>query len=317
MPVNPWAEHGWATEPGTIDDLLDDAGLIGFPANQRLIHEWVQLGLLDHPERRTRGESGGSDKAIWPRNQRSLFRLLISKRHEVRTIPPLCQLVVAMWLWFGEGYVPVRQARRAFETWAAKTTRVSWTTAKRQAREILAQFETPGASREARERLVDVVALGAFNGSVDPDALMEAVTLVYDPRGRGSNLDRLQSPEDFVHVVAARCRGLQRVRAGVSDQELRDARNIYDAGRAGWDQMRPFLQQAVHDPRDASLVADESVQDKFDHACPTLLMILGMGTNGGDAVGPTPPKAAEASKRQAAKNAAAHRKPKKPSKRHR
>jgi hypothetical protein len=317
MSVDDSGTQPWTSEPGTIDDLLADAASVGFPANQRLIHEWVQLGLLDHPQRRTRGESGGSDKAVWPWTQRNLFRLLISKRNEVRTIPPLCQLVVAMWLWFGEGYVPVPQARRAFETWATKTTKISWTTARRQAKEILAQFETPGASREARERLVDVVALGAFNGMVDPDALMEAVTRVYDPRGRGPRLDRLLTPEDFVHMVAARCRGLQRVRAGVSDQELRDARNIYEAGRMGWDQVRPLFQQALQDPRDASLVADESIQDKFNHACPTLLMILGMGTDGGDPSRPTPPAGASVATRQVARNATAKRKPKKPSKRHR
>jgi hypothetical protein len=118
-------------------------------------------------------------------------------------------------------------------------------------------------------------------------------------------------------MVAARCRGLQRVRAGVSDQELRDARNIYNAGRAGWDQLRPVFQQALQDPRDASLVAEEGVQERFEHACPTLLMILGMGTHEADLVEPTPPNTADVSKRLAAKNAAAHRKPKKPSKRHR
>jgi hypothetical protein len=105
------------------------------------------------------------------------------------------------------------------------------------------------------------------------------------------------------------------VKSGVSDKELQDARTIYDTGRVGWDRVRPVFEQAAIDPRDRPFVAEKGLQDLFDQACPTLLLILGLMTT--ENAEPSPVREADDSRYQAAKNAAAHRKPKKPSKRHR
>jgi hypothetical protein len=48
------------SEPGTIDDLVADAGAAGYEASARLIRDWTQHGLLDYPQKRPAGKGHGS-----------------------------------------------------------------------------------------------------------------------------------------------------------------------------------------------------------------------------------------------------------------
>src|SRR4051794_29590144 len=101
----------------TADDLVRLAARRGHSgATQRLITDWAAKGLLDRPLSPGLGRGAGSEKGTWSERQAELFITLLDKRRETKQIPTLCNVPVAMWLYFGPAYVPVRQVRRALET---------------------------------------------------------------------------------------------------------------------------------------------------------------------------------------------------------
>src|SRR5450759_5370395 len=106
-----------AAVDGTVDDLLADARRLGHPVTARLITDWVARGLLDHPHRRSRGRGHGSTKAVYSAHQRELFAVLLAHRAQAGRTSPLTAIPIAIWVYWGDHYVPLRQARRALATW--------------------------------------------------------------------------------------------------------------------------------------------------------------------------------------------------------
>lgn len=271
----------WTDQAGTVDDLLADARALGFPATKRLVHDWIGIGLLEHPVRRSKGQSGGSDKALFPWTQRNLFRLLVQKRPEVKTIAALCNIPVALWLWWGDEYVPTGQVQRALRTWAGeRPSKVSWQTARRQARQLTDFFDDMGASRDQRSRLVDELAKVGYSGRLrDTEELTRAARTVFDPTGTGRVFGSALvsgSADDFVGLIAARVRGMERSRGPASLNELSRARAVYRDTRTQYALERPSLAQHLTRPSDKVLFAPEDLQQLFDRACTDLTLILGL-----------------------------------------
>ena len=243
----------WSHDPATIDELIVDAKSRGFPATKRLIYDWVEKGLLDHPERRTRG-SGGSDKALWSSNQRNLFRILAT----------LCNVPVGMWLLWGDEYVPVRQVQRALRTWAGNSVKVSWTTARRQAREIVNTLDASGGSPAQRDGLIEVLAKIGYSGP-NPEfnraELEAAVNDVFDP----------VVARDTVELIAARIRGLRAAKT-VSEDDLIWAREVVYSTIS-----RVVLEFSVTAYTFKPGVVTPALvpEDFMNTACPKLCLILG------------------------------------------
>jgi hypothetical protein len=270
----------WTNEPGTFEDLLADARTLGFPATKRLVHDWIALGLLDHPKRRSKGRAGGSDKALFPASQRNLFRLLVQKRPEVKTIAGMCGVPVAVWLWWGDEYAPTSQVQRALSTWAGQVSKVSWQTVRRHARQATDFIDDLGASRDERQHLIDLLARIAYSGKLpDEGELARAVTEVFDParsgRAFGSRL-ATATAGFLVTLIAGRLRGMERIRQRASFEELERARAIYRDTRMQWAKERADLAQDLLRPKDATLFKPETLQDLFDGACSELMLIIGL-----------------------------------------
>ena len=270
----------WTDQPGTIDDLLCDARALGFPATKRLVHDWIGLGLLDHPIRRSKGRTGGSDKSIFPWTQRNLFRLLAQKRHEVKGIAGLCGVPVVLWLWWGDEYATTSQVQRALATWAGHVVKVSWQSAQRQARQATEFFDDFGASRDQRQRLTQSLAEIAYAHQLsDEDALARAVAEVFDPARDGRTFGAggaMGNVESVVALIAGRLRGMERFRQRTSLRELEQARAIYRNTRMEWAKLRPGLAEQRVRSKDAVLFKPETIQDLFDHACSELALIVGL-----------------------------------------
>lgn len=130
--------------PGTIDDLVADAHAAGYPdMTVRRIHDWIAKGLLDQPRLRTRRR--GSDKAEHSADQRRLLLLVLDKRQQVAHLNALAQVPLTLWLWW-DGYVPTRQAQRAWVTWVGRGRR-SQEVAREGAEGLLGQVGHPLATR--------------------------------------------------------------------------------------------------------------------------------------------------------------------------
>ena len=263
-----------------MEDLLADARTLGFPATRRLVDDWIGLGLLDHPERRSGGTGGGSNKARFSAEQRNLFRVLASKRHEVKYVSSMCNLPVAFWLWWDD-YVPTRQVQVVMKTWAGgRSSKPSRRAVRQQARQLTDFFDDLGASSEQRSQMVEVLTDVGYRGKLgNADALRWALWSVFDPGDDGrvfGSTGATASVEDFVTLIAARIRGMERAREPVPLDELEAARAIYRYTRTQWPRDRPELAQHPVRAADAVLLKQESLQDLFDSVCIDLALILGL-----------------------------------------
>jgi hypothetical protein len=275
-------ESPWTREPGTIDDLIADAKVRNFPAGKRLIYDWVEIGLLDHPERRPLGQ-GGSEKALWPWTQRNLFRVLVEKRPDVKSVATLCNIPVGMWLWFGEDYVPVHQVQLALRTWAGGAYKVSWTAVRRQAREIVDLLDDLDASRSQRERLISALAKIGHDGPdipFDRGELEDAMREVFDP-DPASNGRAFGAPgasltiTEYVDGLLIRMLGAQRSRAATAE-ELGRARLLYVHSHLEYEvRHETFAIEALR-PQDAAFFKSPMTwTEVVNNACARLCLMLG------------------------------------------
>ncbi|HXY42994.1 MAG TPA: hypothetical protein VEH29_02295 [Acidimicrobiales bacterium] len=267
----------WTDQPATIEDLIADASDLGFRSTKRMIYDWVSLGLLDHPARRTRG-SGGSEKALWNLQQRMVFRVLVAHRPHVKSISQLAQFPIAFWLHNGDEYVPTRQAVLAVRTWAGRRSNPSWQAARASARWILALLDQPDADPRARRKLVELVARGAHGEAVDRDELLDAIWGVFDQpdEGRVLGVPPLAStPEQIAAFVEARLAGL-RVARRVTEEQLKTVWWANQAARPGWEAERPAAADQVTREAERGLFEEETTEVIVNTAVGTVLTLLGL-----------------------------------------
>jgi hypothetical protein len=272
------------TEPGTIDDLVADAHAAGHPdMNARRVHDWIAKGLLDQPRLRTLRR--GSAKAEHSVNQRRLLLLLLDKRSQVAHLSALAQVPLAVWLWW-DGYVPTRQAQRAWATWVGRGRR-SQEVAREGAVGLLEQVGHQLATETARTRFVRVITeLG--NGKAltvrGRAELLDAVRDVMEPESvfAASGLVRALGPaqtpmtvEAVVTRIEALCAALGRTLEGKVDGALLErARAVHRASMAGYLAQRGDL--ATEAGQLAHLFCEPTRQEQFDQAGRQLLLVLGM-----------------------------------------
>ncbi len=184
----------------TKTDLLAAAEQRGHKVSGRLVHDWVELGLLDRPDRHGLGRGKGV-VAGWPDEQRQLFLALLAKRRECVCVGGLCNVPVWNWLWFGDCAVPLRQVRRALRTWCRGATGASWSQGRAVASKMIEVIAHPAAGNRARRALRDAVAQALYIGNRDPDKLsplpdelLPLITGVVDPQATGEWRGPAQMP---------------------------------------------------------------------------------------------------------------------------
>jgi hypothetical protein len=264
--------------------MLDAAREAGFSASGRLLTDWVSLGLLDQAQRRGLGRGRGTT-ATWPREQLELFLLLLQKRREVRRIAALCNAPVAIWLWWGDRYVPTRQARRALETWAdARRLASSWRAARGSAEELVAKLAHPDASERARDRLIDLIARGAMGKPFHAPEVLAALRRVFDPGDNGRAIGPPTfTPEYYVALVEWQLAAIAGLRDGALDDDAFEwARTEYRTSRQEYEAMIPRI-AANEEASDLFLkrtavgvVLPPTFEEIVNQSCVDLLTLLGI-----------------------------------------
>jgi hypothetical protein len=268
------------TEPGTIDDLVADAASDSHRVTTRMIRDWAQIGLLDYPQKRPAGKGHGSRQALYSANQRMLFVALLSKRAEGNGIASLARVPVWLWLYWGDDYVPLRQARRAFMTWLGDP-RASKERARATAREVLGQFDHPDATPRARRELLTELTDIAYNGRLDVDRLEHAVRSVFEP-GHSQIRRALGHPEapvtadSMIHLAHARMTAVQCLNAGkVTDDAFRRARQMHLVHFADYAARQPYY--AASAPQHLKdLYEPANAQNALNDCCNHLLTVIGL-----------------------------------------
>ncbi len=269
-------------------ELLEAAREKGFSPSARLIADWVGLGLLDQPTKRGLGKGRGTT-ATWPDQQLQLFLVLLNKKRETKLIPPLCNVPVGVWLYWGEQYVPIRQARRALTTWANGRARAtSWRAALGTGRQLADDFAHPQATKAARERLIELVAQAAYGKPFNGIEILGAFREVFDPANQGRTVGPAAAaftPEHYVWITEARISAVAALRDHqLDDDAYRWARGEYLTSRREYEQY--VVDQIAADPEAARIffttteggvvLPDTTLEKVMNRACVDLLTVLGI-----------------------------------------
>lgn len=274
------------TEPQfTATDLVEAAQATGHDrVSPRLVVDWVGLGLLDRPERHGLGRGKGST-ATWSDAQRQLFLALLDLRGQGAKIPQLCNVPVWLWLAWGDGYVPLRQVRRAMRTWADAVGDAPTGRARSNVRQMMADWGDPEVKRADRRALEAAILPMVRTGQVDEKVMLPLVERVFDPKGTGQRGGPL-SPEGYVRLLRARVEALKRLTMEESrfvrgrrvepfdDGIFEWSRFVYLASRHRYGIDRPHL--AVASEREERF-APEGPTELVMAACLDLATLLGLG----------------------------------------
>jgi hypothetical protein len=278
------------TEPGTIEDMVADATAAGHQATERLIRDWTQHGLLDYPQKRPAGKGHGSAPALYPASQRNLLLTLLYHRPG-KNISSLARIPVCIWMYWGEEYVPLRQAHRALlrslgdpqagPRYARDATKASKDRSRTVAREMLSQMDNPQATPRARRELLDALAETAYSGRPDFERLEHAVSAVFDAgttqiRRAVGHPSAPVTTEALVMGVRARVMAIEALTSGqVTDEALTQARDAHLFGYADYIARYPVLAAAAP-PGAPQLYAPITADDTVSNCCRHLVFALGM-----------------------------------------
>jgi hypothetical protein len=259
--------------PYTIKDLCREAESRGFKVSPRLIVDWVSLGLLDRPGRRGLGRGKGS-VAMWPEDQRQLFLTLLEQRkHRTKQIVGLCNVPVAVWLLWGDTYIPLRQVQRALRTWAQAAFSSSWGGARKAATHLLDQVGHPRARPRDRRALLEALSRMTYQRNLDGNVLLPLLQRVFDPRGTETPRGPLgTTPADIVALLQSRYEAITHL-GDIDDSTFEWARFVYVTSWQHYLRERPRLAAG---PDLGNLHEEPDLERLFNRACLDLITLLGM-----------------------------------------
>jgi hypothetical protein len=262
----------------TAEDLVQAAREAGFDASTRLITDWVGLGLLDRPRRRSLGQGNGSLKAVWPPAQKDCFLSLLHHRQTVKQVAPLANLPVWVWLAYGNEWIPLRQARTALGTWCGRHRSrpgVSATEARRMSRRFVETVAYAHTQQRDRAGLRRVVEDSLQTMTFDRQQFHAAVLRVFDPHNEGRTIGPSGAPMNtdvLVRAVEARFTALHQLDQ-FTDQQFEDARFVFLTTKESYAKEQEAFAQ---DPLTGQMHPGLSLDREVNRACYDLLTLLGM-----------------------------------------
>ncbi|WP_146051274.1 hypothetical protein [Streptomyces noursei] len=199
------------TEPGTIDDLVEDATAAGYRATHRLVHDWVSKGLLGKPQRRRTGPNG-SEKALQSANQRFLFIAMLRERASNPRLSVLAEVPLSLWLYGGDEWVSTDQALRALRTYVGDDPRGTKAWGRRIAASIMSDVDDPRlGTRSSRRELLDALTEALYTGCFDRDLIVAKARPLFEPADVLLSLANSDGPDQPPRTPAALATHLQMV----------------------------------------------------------------------------------------------------------
>lgn len=251
----------------TKSELIDAARAAGHHLNEKLVDRWVGAGLLDQAHARSRGRGRGVAR-WWPESQCRLFLSLLDKHRTARDLTALANLPVIVWAIWGEEFVPLRQVRRALETYARIDPRRKPFRGQAWARRLVTKIARPGTSGHQRDALADALLRALRAGRPDDPELARRFEDVVGPADLAAQAD---GPR-IMSLIEAQWAGRARF-AEFTDGHYQWARAFFLYSQEDYSRTRPFL---AADPRFGRLHQPFTFQTIANEACHSIMLILGL-----------------------------------------
>lgn len=245
--------------------------------------DWTVRGLLDHPKKRPLGYARGSLQALYTRQQRDLFLVLLDKRRDGATrIKSLARIPIWLWLYYGDDWVPTRQVSRTLKTWLGDYS-ASRQTAARDATAMLELFDHPDATPSARRRLhLTLTEVARNRRIIDRAGLGRAARDVFEPAAvigevrRGAGPSTMPVNADvLVACIEARLAGARAIYGARLDEEfLNRARNEFSTSQTEYNRMLPRL-SAEAGNQHASIFCASTPESQLRDCANDFLTLLG------------------------------------------
>jgi hypothetical protein len=255
----------------TQAEMLDGSRAAGFDPHPKLIERYVTVGLLDQAQPGGRGQGGGrGGHWTWPDEQYRLWLTLLHHRRTSDRPRVLANIPVAIWLYWGEGYVPLRQVRRAMETFAAvNNKRDVRRDYRQQARHLVRSLARPRANPRAMSALVDALSEAARSRTPLAPETRRLFIEVVGPAAPDEQLDG----ERAYLMLRARWEAITRF-CDLTDAHFRWARAFHLTALAGY---IGDYEGLASDHRFGAMHQPVDLQTATRNACRDVLQILGMG----------------------------------------
>jgi len=144
--------------------------------SERLVTDWVSLGLLDQPTRVSRGKGRGPGANYeWPESQRDLFLTLLAKRDEATSRAAMCAIPVGVWMYWGDDWIPLRQVRLALRTWWDRPGRSRWKRSADGARLVIDTIAPAGTPRAFKSEVRELITAALENDVFPREELTQAL----------------------------------------------------------------------------------------------------------------------------------------------
>jgi hypothetical protein len=174
--------------PYSRNGMVEQAHLAGYRTSARLVSDWADLGLLDHPAR-VANPNGRGAYYVWSDIQRDLFVTLLAKRGGVKAVASLATIPVSVWVYWGDEWIRLSQVRRALGTWVGEVGKQrsrerACAHAQTIVRSLVArEGQMTNGQRALRDALADALFTGMFaRDAIEP--LVRSVLLEANERGR-------------------------------------------------------------------------------------------------------------------------------------
>jgi hypothetical protein len=259
--------------------LIAESRRAGYAANGKLIERWVTLGLLDQASAIGRSRGKGVDRR-WPEGQRQLFLSLLRHHEHARTVRALTNIPIFVWLLWGEDHIPLRQVRRALETFGQVTRDRQAYAGRAWATELVRNLARPGAPARAKQILAEELVDSVRDGVLHETELRHWLVEVVGPADPSAQTDGPRAYE----LIRVQFSFVARF-FDLTDGHFRWARAFYLYGQADYASAHRTL---AADPRFGKLHEPFDLEHIANRAANDLRLVLCLGLDGGPSDPATP-----------------------------
>jgi hypothetical protein len=266
----------------TKEELAGEAAILGFESSQRLLAAWIAGGLLGRAERHGLGPRRGTTRGTWSDAQKDLFLTLLARKQGGHSTVSLSNVPVWAWLYAGDSFVSLEQARHALKTWSGVTAERPWPKPRRITQMLLRDWVHPDAPTKARREFLRTVYLMHIESRLADGYTLELMKRLYDPHACGVPLTLGPTPADpkiYLEQLRAAWFGLHApdfIRDSVFEQArfVKLAQGALDKSMTAGKAAEAIRQHRILDPA-------------LDDTCKSLITLVGFGRQNLDPAGLT------------------------------